>query len=80
MMFVTIFQLYILILFFFKLTSNFKTTFHYQNGRHYVILIDPGISAGEPRGTYLPFDEGVKEDIFIKDNEGNLLIGKVFFF
>lgn len=34
---------------------------------HYIPLIDAGISGSEKHGTYLPYDEGMKEDIFIKD-------------
>lgn len=36
---------------------------------HYMIILDPGVSAGETPGTYPPYDEGLKEGIFIMDPE-----------
>ncbi|XP_012261340.2 lysosomal alpha-glucosidase-like [Athalia rosae] len=36
-------------------------------GMHYIPIIDAGVSAAEKPGTYPPYDEGVKDDIFIKD-------------
>lgn len=38
---------------------------------HYIPLIDAGISASEGNGSYPPYDEGIKEDIFIKDGVSN---------
>lgn len=43
----------------------------------FLCLQDPGISSTQPEGSYLPFDEGLKRDVFIKDSEGKTLIGKV---
>lgn len=37
------------------------------------------MSSTSPPGTYFPFDEGVKRDIFIKNATGHILIGKVRF-
>lgn len=34
---------------------------------HYVMITDPGVSAGEGSGTYPPYDDGIKEGIFIRD-------------
>lgn len=46
---------------------------------HYIPLIDAGISGSENAGTYLPYDEGLKEDIFVKDGEtGQPFVGKVW--
>lgn len=46
---------------------------------HYIPLVDPGISAGEIPGTYLPYDLGIKENIFIKDGlTGKPFVGKVW--
>ncbi|XP_061557418.1 lysosomal alpha-glucosidase isoform X4 [Phycodurus eques] len=39
---------------------------------------DPGISATSPPGTYQPFDDGLKRDVFIKNATGHLLLGKVW--
>lgn len=45
---------------------------------HYVILIDPGVSGSEPKGTYPPLDIGLEKDIFVKDSRGKKpLYGKV---
>lgn len=38
---------------------------------------DPGISTTSPPGTYSPFDDGLKRDVFIKNATGHILIGKV---
>ncbi|XP_057328006.1 lysosomal alpha-glucosidase-like [Microplitis mediator] len=48
-------------------------------GMHYIPLIDPGISGSETKGSYPPYDEGLRYDIFIKDPETNApFIGKVW--
>ena len=47
--------------------------------QYYVNIIDPGISSTQPNGTYLPYDEGINRDIFIKKaNSDDPIIGKVF--
>ncbi|XP_051905568.1 lysosomal alpha-glucosidase isoform X2 [Hippocampus zosterae] len=51
--------------------------FH-QRGLKYVLILDPGISSTSPPGTYRPFDDGLKRDVFIKNATGQLLIGKVW--
>ena len=41
-------------------------------------IIDPGISSTQPAGSYLPYDDGMKRDIFIKKfNSTEPIIGKV---
>lgn len=46
---------------------------------HYIPLIDAGVSGSEKNGTYLPYDEGLKEDIFIKDEKADQpFVGKVW--
>ncbi|XP_029161995.1 lysosomal alpha-glucosidase-like [Nylanderia fulva] len=48
-------------------------------GMHYIPLIDAGISAAEESGSYLPYDEGMKQDIFVKDGITHKpFIGKVW--
>jgi lysosomal alpha-glucosidase len=48
------------------------------DGMHYVNIIDPGISSTQPAGSYLPYDDGVKQGIFMtKFNSTELIIGKV---
>ncbi|CAG0882617.1 unnamed protein product [Darwinula stevensoni] len=50
----------------------------HSKGYHYVPLIDPGISGAEKPHTYLPFDEGLELDIFIRNSTGDLFYGKVW--
>lgn len=38
---------------------------------------DPGISTTANPGTYAPFDDGIKRNIFIKNATGDVLIGEV---
>lgn len=47
-------------------------------GMHYVIMTDPGLSAIEPKGSYPPFEEGLALDVFIRHQDGSLMIGKVW--
>lgn len=45
---------------------------------HYIPLIDAGISADDS-GSYLPYEEGIKQDIFVKDGISNKpFFGKVW--
>ncbi|RVE75910.1 hypothetical protein OJAV_G00003470 [Oryzias javanicus] len=50
----------------------------HAHNQTYVIMLDPGISSTQPKGSYWPFDEGLKRGVFIKDAEGKTLIGKVW--
>ncbi|RWS03697.1 lysosomal alpha-glucosidase-like protein, partial [Dinothrombium tinctorium] len=56
---------------------KFIDTLH-KSGMHYVVILDPGVSGGEPPNTYPPYDDGIKMDIFIKNASGQILIGKVW--
>jgi len=52
-----------------------------SEGKHYVNIIDPGISSTQPSGSYPPYDNGLKRSIFMtKFNSTEPIIGKVFFF
>ncbi|KAM3922289.1 lysosomal alpha-glucosidase-like [Leptodactylus fuscus] len=51
--------------------------FHAQ-GLKYVMIVDPAISTTGPPGTYLPYDDGLKRDVFIKNATGQPLVGKVW--
>uniref|UniRef100_A0A672H6P9 Lysosomal alpha-glucosidase n=1 Tax=Salarias fasciatus TaxID=181472 RepID=A0A672H6P9_SALFA len=51
--------------------------FH-RRGMKYILILDPGISSTSPPGTYPPFDDGLKRDVFIKNATGDILIGKVW--
>ncbi|KAL0117978.1 hypothetical protein PUN28_008981 [Cardiocondyla obscurior] len=47
-------------------------------GMHYIPLIDAGIAA-EDNSSYLPYEEGIKQDIFVKDGTSDKpFIGKVW--
>jgi lysosomal alpha-glucosidase len=49
-----------------------------SDGKHYVNIIDPGISSTQPAGSYAPYDEGIKRGIFItKYNSTEPIIGQV---
>lgn len=46
---------------------------------HYIPLIDAGVSASEKPGTYAPYDEGVRQGIFILDEKEDVPFkGKVW--
>ncbi|XP_071372325.1 lysosomal alpha-glucosidase [Centroberyx affinis] len=51
--------------------------FH-QRGMKYILILDPGISSTSPPGTYPPFDDGLRREVFIKNATGQTLIGKVW--
>ncbi|GIY52230.1 lysosomal alpha-glucosidase [Caerostris darwini] len=50
----------------------------HSKGMHYVIMTDPGISCSEKPGTYPPYDDGLTDDIFIKNPNGTIFRGKVW--
>lgn len=61
----------------FKDLPEMVDEFH-QRGMKYILILDPGISSSSPPGTYPPFDDGLKRDVFIKNATGQVLIGKVW--
>ena len=50
----------------------------HKQGRKYIPMVDVGVGIGKTPGSYLPFDEGVKQDIFIKNHTGQILYSKVW--
>lgn len=51
----------------------------HQNGQHYIMIVDPGISNSQGAGMYPPYDDGLKMDIFIKKTDGSgPIIGTVW--
>ncbi|NXU89451.1 LYAG glucosidase, partial [Xiphorhynchus elegans] len=50
----------------------------HKHGQHYVMILDPGISSTNPRGSYWPFDEGLKRGLFLNTTQGQPLIGQVW--
>ncbi|KAK4877010.1 hypothetical protein RN001_009516 [Aquatica leii] len=64
-------------------TKNFKGLPEFvhdlhNKGMHYIPLIDPGVSASEVPGSYIPYDKGIEMDIFVKNSSGQPFIGKVW--
>jgi len=50
----------------------------HAEGRHYVNIVDAGISSTQPSGSYSPYDDGLKRGIFItKYNSTEPIIGTV---
>lgn len=46
---------------------------------HYIPIIDAGISASEAKGSYKPYDEGVRRKVLIyNEKDGSPFIGKVW--
>ncbi|ELK12281.1 Lysosomal alpha-glucosidase [Pteropus alecto] len=50
----------------------------HQSGRRYVMIVDPAISSAGPPGSYRPYDEGLRRRVFITNETGQPLIGKVW--
>jgi lysosomal alpha-glucosidase len=49
-----------------------------ESGRKFIPILDPAVSAAEPKGTYPPYDEGIEMDIFVKNEDGSNFIGQVW--
>ncbi|KAI0981747.1 hypothetical protein GJ496_005923 [Pomphorhynchus laevis] len=50
----------------------------HSNDMHYIPINDPCIGSKEPPGTYQAFDKGMKHDLFIKKDDGSILIANVW--
>ncbi|XP_053606389.1 lysosomal alpha-glucosidase-like [Plodia interpunctella] len=50
----------------------------HKAGMHYVMIVDPGISASEAPGTYPPYERGMDMNIFTLNSSGLPLVGKVW--
>nr|WLD25457.1 lysosomal alpha-glucosidase [Rattus rattus] len=50
----------------------------HQGGRRYMMIVDPAISSSGPAGSYRPYDEGLRRGVFITNETGQPLIGKVW--
>ncbi|KAM4692298.1 lysosomal alpha-glucosidase [Rhinophrynus dorsalis] len=51
--------------------------FHEQDMK-YIMIVDPAISNASPPGTYPPYDDGLKRGVFITNETGQPLVGKVW--
>lgn len=47
----------------------------HKQGQHYVLIIDPAI---HNRTGYEVFENGLQNDVFIKQSDGELFVGKVW--
>ncbi|RZF43849.1 hypothetical protein LSTR_LSTR013314 [Laodelphax striatellus] len=51
----------------------------HKDGRHFIIIMDPGVSGSEPQGTYPPLDDAIEMDVLVKDHTGSHpIVGKVW--
>ncbi|GFR99078.1 lysosomal alpha-glucosidase [Elysia marginata] len=50
----------------------------HANKQRYIIMADPAISSSQPAGSYPPFDDGKRLDTFVKTENGDILVGKVW--
>ncbi|RWS15303.1 lysosomal alpha-glucosidase-like protein, partial [Dinothrombium tinctorium] len=50
----------------------------HELGMRYVLILDPGVSGGEDPNTYPPYDDGIKMNLFVKDADDEVLIGRVW--
>lgn len=50
----------------------------HEGGRRYMMIVDPAISSSGPPGSYRPYDEGLRRGVFITNETGQPLIGKVW--
>ncbi|MBX3737339.1 MAG: glycoside hydrolase family 31 protein [Candidatus Didemnitutus sp.] len=48
-----------------------------EQGIRVVTIIDPGVKY-QPEGGYAPYDEGLKNDFFLKQTDGSVYIGEVW--
>lgn len=51
----------------------------HAHGQHYIMIVDPGISNAQASGSYPPYDDGLRRNVFIKKPDGSgPIIGKVW--
>ncbi|CAD5120509.1 DgyrCDS9075 [Dimorphilus gyrociliatus] len=50
----------------------------HEHDQKYVIILDPAISSNQKPGTYKPYDEGLRRKVFMTNESGGVLIGKVW--
>ncbi|XP_033124429.1 lysosomal alpha-glucosidase-like isoform X2 [Anneissia japonica] len=48
----------------------------HKHNQHYIMIIDPGIASTAT--DYAPYDDGIKEGVFVKDYQGKPIIGSVW--
>lgn len=50
----------------------------HSHDQHYIMIVDPGISNSQSKGSYAPYEEGHAKDIFIKNADGTEEVGVVW--
>lgn len=50
----------------------------HEAGMHFIPMLDPAMDVTETPGVYPPYDEGIKQGIFINDSNGKPFVGKVW--
>ncbi|XP_041372826.1 lysosomal alpha-glucosidase-like [Gigantopelta aegis] len=50
----------------------------HDHGQRFVCIVDPGISSTQGSGRYDSYDRGIRDDVFIKNADGSVLIGEVW--
>lgn len=60
-----------------KEMSQFVDDLH-RSGRRYIMMIDPGISNVQTPGSYPPYDEGLRLNVFINASNGKPFVGEVW--
>ncbi|GAB1603755.1 lysosomal alpha-glucosidase-like [Argonauta hians] len=51
----------------------------HDHGQHYIMIVDGAISSQQPKGTYPPYDDGLKDGVFVVNQEnGKPLVGRVW--
>ena len=51
----------------------------FQIGMNYVLILDPGVSGSEKAGSYPPYDQGLKQGVFVMDGK-KPFVGKVSYY
>lgn len=50
----------------------------HQMGMKYILIVEPAIGLTSPRGSYLPYEDGLKRGVFVTNETGQPLVGKVW--
>ncbi|XP_056405889.1 lysosomal alpha-glucosidase-like isoform X1 [Hyla sarda] len=50
----------------------------HQEGMKYVLIVEPAIGLTSPRGSYFPYEDGLKRGVYVTNETGQPLVGKVW--
>ncbi|XP_075702524.1 lysosomal alpha-glucosidase-like [Rhinoderma darwinii] len=50
----------------------------HQVGMKYILIVEPAIGLSSPNGSYLPYEDGLKRGIYVTNETGQPLVGKVW--